>query len=508
MRWISLLVVCPLLGSGFGRGSAPLPPTIATDHFDNSRQSWNPQEYVLTPANVASNFAKLGTYTVDGMVYAQPLFIPAIVTSGVQHDLLIVATENNTVYAFDANSLSSTPVWERAIGGATTTDCLDLYGNGTQVGIMSTPVADVANNHLFVTVATSTPAWVLYQLNLATGAVISSVTISGSVSGTGSGSSGGTLAFNPGQHDQRVGLTLANGNVYIGFGGYCDSSPWHGWVFAYDASTLSQVALYATTPNGDGGGIWNSAGGFAVDPSGNLYTYTGNGDWDGTANFGNSAIKLSSTLSLVDWFTPTNWSTLSSDDLDVSSGRAMLIDQGGYLIGSGKDSRMLVINPANMGHLQSGGVGPLQIFTFGQSRLYGGAWFNGTAYFQNWVQSSGDSNGPIYSFAWQGTEFNTSGVVTMDTYGFPGAQYTASSNGTANGILWATTAPTGEARPSSPPSGTLRAFDPVTLNEIYDSDENAGDTLGLLSKMSPPTVANGKVFVATQSSQIAIYGLK
>ena len=485
-----------------------MPPVIATDHFDNTRTSWNPQERILTPANVAADFAKLGTYPVDGFVYAQPLYIPAIATSGVQHDLLIVATVNNSVYAFDANSLSTTPVWKNAIGGPTTTECLNFYGGGVNVGIQSTPVADVANNHLFVVVGNSDPNWLLYELNLSTGALIDSTTVSGSVPGTGSGSSSGTLSFSPSEHDQRPGLTLANGNVYVAFAGYCDETPWHGWVFAYSASSLSQVALFATTPNGNGGGIWNSAGGLAVDPSGNLYTYTGNGDWDGSANFGNSAIKLSPTLALLDWFTPTNWEILSADDLDVSSGRAMLIGQGAYLVGSGKDARMLVINPSDMGHLQSGGDGPLQIFTFGEPRVYGGAWFDGTIYFQQWTNSAGSSSGPIYSFAFSGGTFAESGITTMDTYGFPGGQYSVSSNGTANGIVWATTTATGASFPASPPAGTLRAFNPDTLIEFYDSDMNEGDTLGSLSKFASPTVANGRVYVATQSDYIAVYGLK
>jgi len=506
ISWLLWAAVSLLEASGFSSG-VPARPLITTDHFDVTRQSWNPQEYILTPANVASHFGKVGTYSVDGLVYAQPLYIPAVVTSGVQRDLLIVVTQNNTVYAFDANAPTTAAVWSSNLGTPTTTNCTDLYDSGQEVGIMSTPVVDRANNHLFAVASISGPSWQLFELNLQTGATISSAVISGSVSGTGSGSSGGTLAFAASDQDQRVGLTLANGNVYIGFGGYCDVSPWHGWIFAYSAASLSQVALFCTTPNGDGGGIWNSTGGLVVDGMGNLYTYTGNGDWDGTANFGESILKFNSSLTLTDWFTPANWATLNSGDLDLSAGRGMLWN--GLIVGSGKDARVITANASNLGHLQGVGSGPVQIFSFGSAWLYGGMFFNGAIYFSDWSASDGNNgSGPVYSFAWNGTAFATSGTVGLANYGFPGAQLSASSDGAANGILWITTTSSTASHPVSIPSGTLRALNPLTLAEIYNSDTAGGDSLGLLSKMSSPTVAHGRVYVATQSSQIAVYGLK
>ena len=507
MRLISFLLATGCLASSVSGGRSTLPPVVATDHFDNTRQSWNAQEYSLTPANVAAHFGKLGSYAIDGLAYAQPLYIPAIVTSGVQHDLVIVATQNNTVYAFDANAASTPAVWSNHLGTPATTNCSDLYGSGTQLGIMSTPVVDAANNHVFVVASNSSPAWVLYELNLQTGAKISSVTLSGSVSGTGSGSSGGTLAFNASDEDQRAGLTLANGNVYIGFGGYCDVSPWHGWIFAYSASSLSQVAVFCTTPNGDGGGVWNSTGGLIVDGSGDLYTYTGNGDWDGTTNYGESILKFSASLALTDWFTPANWASLNSADLDLSAGRGMLWN--GLIVGSGKDARVVVANASNLGHLQGVGSGPQQVFSFGASWMYGGLFFNQTLYFSDWSGANGGTgSGPVYSFAWNGTAFATTGTVGSANYGFPGAQLSASSDGTVNGILWLTTTASTAAHPGSIPSGTLRALNPVTLAEIYNSDTVGGDSLGLLSKMSSPTIANGRVYVATQSSKVMVYGLK
>jgi len=502
MRLILILFCAAIARASGVTSGVPPHPTISTASVDNNRTGWNHQEYKLNPSNVP-NLTKLGVLTVDGYVYAQPLYIPSVNTSGVQHDLVVIATMNNSVYAFDANSLSSTPVWNVNLGTARTSYAMspaDLYSQ--PVGILGTPVADVSNGHVFVVSATTAPSYTLYELNLETGATVNSVTITGSVTGTGDpeGSdcvSGGVLSFCPEYETQRAALTLANGNVYIPFGAFGDNHPWHGWLFAYSATTLSQVALFCTSPNGYGAAIWNSGGGLAVDGSGNLYGFTGNGTWDGTSDYGVSMLKFSSTLSLLDWFTPSNYASLNNSDLDVSSGRPMLMPGEPVLFGSGKDSRLIMVSTSNMGHLQGSGTAPLQIFTFGTELLYGGAFSGSMAYFQN----SSNSAEPLLAFTWNGASFDQT-PVTGSSYGFPGAQYSGSSGDFQNGVLWMTNAPGGNHEPSSPPNGTLYALNPLTLQVLYSDS-----SLGLLSKFAAPLVANGRVFVATQSGYVAVYGL-
>ena len=513
MRWISVFALaCPVFASGFGHGAPARPPTVSTARFDNTRDGWNTQEYLLTGTNVTSNFGKLGSYTTDGYIFAQPLFVPGIVTSGVQHDLLIVATMNNSVYAFDANSLSSTAVWHVNLGTARTSypdQDPDIYGG--KLGVLSTPVADMPNNHLFVVSATPTPTYVLYELNLATGATVSNVTITGQVPGTGDPDGGDCLnganvVFCPAIESQREALTLANGNVYIGFGSFGDVRPWHGWIIGYSASTLARTGLLCTSPSGYGAGVWAAASGLAVDAAGYLYGFTGNGTYDGSAEWAETFLKLSPTLAIVDWFTPANYADLTAADLDVSSGSTMLIPNSSLLFGSGKDSRLIVVNTANMGHLQGSGQAPQQIFNFGSNLLYEGVLFPGVgAYYQN-SAFGGSSSFPLQAFHWNGTSFSST-AVTGSSYGFPGGQYSGSSNGLANGILWSTNCSSCNGQPANPPAGTLYALNPLTLAQIYSSGAGV-DALGLMSKFAPPVVANGRVYVATQSSAVAIYGLK
>jgi hypothetical protein len=295
----------------------------------------------------------------------------------------------------------------------------------------------------------------------------------------------------------------------IGFGSYGDNHPWHGWIFAYSASTLSQVAVFCVSPNGYGGALWQSGAGPAVDASGNLYVFTGNGTYDGATEWGQTILKLSSTLSVLDWFTPANYAALNDSDLDLGSGTTMLMPGTKYVFGSGKDSRAIIADTTNMGHLQGGGGGgPVQIFSFGGSDLlYGGAAFPGsTAFFQGTTDSGSNEN--LFSLSWTGAAFSTEPTTAPNSYGFPGAQYAGSSDGMANGILWMQNCTSCNSDPSSPPTGFLAALNPVTLAEIYNSNNSGSDALGTFGKFTPPVVANGRVYVASQSSGIVVYGLK
>ena len=460
---------------------------VWTDHYDNSRQGWNQQETALTSSNVASKkFAKLGSFAVDGAVRGQPLIV---------NGSLIVTTMHNSVYAFDSTLPNSAAVWHAGPLGTARTSWPgsgagdNVAYSGGELGIISTPVIDVANGAIYAVVQTSAPAAVLYKLNLSTGATISSVTIS-------------ATGFDASHELQRAALTLANGNVYLAFASFNDSGTWHGWVIGYD-STLTQVGALNITPGGSGGGIWHSGGGLAVDSSGNIYAGTGNGDYDGVTKFGSSIIKLSPTLSILDWWTPSNWATLNANDQDISSGRVMTI--GSLAVSGGKDYRVFSVLQACMGHLQGGGSSctAAQVFPTGAGSgdhgIYGGMFAGTTGYFPN--------DGAMYAFSLSGSTWNITPTVSAGTYSYPGAQCSLSSNGSSNSILWCVT----DAANSEtvPRPGTLRALNPATLAEMWSSDTDMSgvDSLGTLSKFSAPMVADGRVYVPTLDNAVKVYGL-
>ncbi len=457
--------------------------TIATAHVDNSRTGANTAETTLTPANVVS-MIHLGSFATDGFVYAQPLYIPGLTVNGGTHTCLIVATMHNTISCFDAATNSGAALWSVSMGAtlplASTPNGGLLYG--TEVGCVSTPVADPGNNLLYAVCSTSTPNWVLYKLNLSTGATISSVTLA-------------ATGFSAARHLQRSALTLANSKVYVCFGSYADASPWYGWIMSYDASALTQSAFFRTSTSHDGAGLWGASGGPSVDGGGNLYMFTGNGTYDGVTEWGESALKWDSSLSLTDWYTPSNWSSLNGTDSDLSSARMMLVPGTALAVGCAKDYNVYSLNTASLGHLG----GTAQVFATNgagviseHSGCYGGTFINGNAYFPN-------TAGKIYGFALSGTTFNTTPFTTSASFAFPGATLSSSSNGASNTIIWATTVATSAENAVEPV--TLRAFD-ASLNQLYSDTPSAN-----LSKFALPVVADGRVFVATQSNLILIYGL-
>lgn len=489
--------------------------TIFTDDFDNSRLNWNANEVVLTPTSVQSSaFGKVGTYAVDGFVYGRPLYLPNTTISSTVYNVLIVATMHNSIYAFNADSPGSAALWH--VGPlATSRTSYPNGGNffyGLEVGCLATPVVDVVNNLLYVLCTNSTPTWVLYKLNLSTGATVGSVVLSGQVIGTGDSTgptadltSGANLLFYPDFELGRAGLTLASSNVYAAFSGYDDVHPWHGWVIGYGTSSLTQIGIWCTTPNGYGGGVWQSSGGTA-DSSGNMYFATGNGNYDGTANFANSVVKLSSTVALSDWYTPTNWAALSAADADISSGRPMLIPSTNLLTFGMKDFNVYSINSTCMGQLGGtvGGCTAPQIFATGSgtvsshSGVYGGMYMNGVGYFPNVV-------GSLYGFSLSGSTWNTTPLATTSsTYAFPGIQITGSSNGASTGVVWGLSLATGAY--NSGQVGVLRAFDPSSLNELWNSSTLTTNNLGQVNKFASPVVANGRVYV-NASNNVVVFGL-
>lgn len=491
--------------------------SIPTANVDINRTNANTAEFLITPAVVANGNLKLrGSYPVDGYMLTQPLYVPGITIGGIAHDLVIVVTLNNSVYAFDGNTLSQTPIWRNLtfapIYASPPVSDTTLYGKG--IGCISTPAADAANLKLYVvcdTFVSGTPNWVIRQLDLTTGSTLITTTISGQVVGTGDvghgdTTSGANLLFFPEFEFNRASLALANGNVYVGFAAITDTRPYHGWLMAYSTSSLAQTAIWCSSPNGWGGGIWMADGAPAIDGSGNVYVTTGNGtDYDGATTFTNSTLKFGATLSMLDWFEPSNNASINAVDADISSNRFILIPGTGLGVTAGKDFNVYSIDTTCMGHLQGSSGCTLQSFKTNASGSPGGSSGSYGAAFMNNILYLPVTTGGLYAFSFSGT-FNTTPTLLGNSYGFPGpAQIMGSINGTSNGILWVATVASGTHTQIE--QGILRALNPITLAEYWNSSTSGTDTLGNLAKFVAPTVSNGRVFVATQDSKVQIYAV-
>ncbi len=370
----SLAIALPLLGA-----SVTAQVQITTQHYDNARTGQNLLESVLTPSNVnTQTFGKLWSYSVDGYVYGQPLYLPNVSIPGHGvHNVLYVVTEHDSVYALDADSVGgekTTPLWHVSFidpsNGITTLSVNDVncYVNILpEIGITSTPVIDTSTNTMYVLAATNeNGAFVnrLHALDTTTGAEKfgGPVVIQATYPGTGDGSSGGQLTFDAGKELNRVGLSLSNGNIHLAWASYCDNPPFHGWVMAYDKNTLQQTAVWASTPDGEDGGIWMSGAGIASDVSGNLFFATGNGTFGVNefplVDFGDSILKITlqgNNYAVNDYFTPYDEDNLDKNDKDVASGGVLLLpDQSGQhvheLVAAGKEGTIYVIDRDNMGH--------------------------------------------------------------------------------------------------------------------------------------------------------------
>ncbi len=363
---------------------------VTTYHNDLSRDGVNSQEYVLNPSNVATaTFGKLFSCAADGAIYAQPLWAANVTIAGATHNVTVAATAHDSVYAYDADANPCVTYWhanllDTAHGGTAGETTVpsgitgNLVGAGAgditpEVGVIGTPVIDPTTNTIYVVsksvIAPSTFFQRLHALDLATGNEKFSgpVTITASVPGTGDDSSGGNVPFESQTENQRPGLALVNGVVYVAWASHEDTSPFHGWIIGFNPATLAQVAVFNDTPNGNKGGIWMSGGAPAADSPANssngaynLYAITGNGTYDGltSSDFGDSVIKLNTTsgLAVADWFAPADQATLAANDTDFGSGgAAMLIDQTSgpvphLVIGGGKEGNLFLLNRDNMGH--------------------------------------------------------------------------------------------------------------------------------------------------------------
>lgn len=477
-----------------------------TAQFDNSRGSYNSSESILTPTAVSKGISVVGSFTVDGAVYAQTLVVSSAPLCASRS--LFVATMHGSVYCFDARQPGSSYVWKSTlVTPVTSFITTSVFFYGREVGCLSTPVVDVASNRLYVVCGTSTPSWKVFILNATNGETIGSATISGQVTGTGcigtspaDTTSGANLVFFPAYELQRAPLTLSGSTLLISFAGWDDMLPWHGWAISYDVSgsTPSQSHIWNSTPTGCGGGIWQSGGGISNDGT-FYYLATGNGDYDGVSNFGMSIVKLDSSLAVSDWFTPSNFATLNAEDADFSSGRVMIIPGENFITFGSKDYYVRLLSTSSLGHLTAS---PLQQFLTnpspptptGASGIYGGAFANGQGFFPN-------VRGGIYAFTYSSGSYNTTPVVTSATYSQTQGMTITSSSG-SNEILWAiTTTPSAYGVPQI---GVLRAFNPATLAEYT----NTGTSLGQITKFQSPTIADGNIYVGTLDGTVKMLGLR
>lgn len=514
LRFVLLLSVAVLVAHG---------ADITTAQYDNNRTSWNSSETILNTANVNSaQFGKLHTRSLDGAVYAQPLYLEALPIPG--HgtaDVVFVCTANNTVYAFDADSGSiSAPYWSVNLGAPDTTpSSLTSPNSEPSLGILSTPVIVRSSGTLYVTAATRENGHRVYRLHaldITSGAEKSGspVVIAGQFPGTAWDAQGGLLTFNPDFHLQRASLAVAQGSVYIAMAGSRDIEPFHGWIFGYDLTTLAQTGVLNLTANGMEGGVWQSMRAPVVDSNGSLYLETGNGDYDGSSNFSNSVLRLNNGtqgLAVADWFTPDNWLNLSNNDLDLSSAGPVLIPGTNSLIAAGKTGTLYVVNSGNMGHEQSGNGQLLQLLQATPACSAGNCDFTNDPIFWNHA-----TNPVLYIWAWNDvlralpwtsgqlsvSPSSTNGTVSN----YPGGELAGSSSGslTGTGIVWALTGDSENAQ-----AGLLSAYDASNLaNLLWTSKMNSSrDALGLFAKNLPPLIANGKVFAGDFSGQLNVYGL-
>lgn len=529
--------------------------SILTHHNDNNRTGANLNETVLNTSNVNVNqFGKLFSIPVDGQIYAQPLYVPALtIPSQGTHNVLFVATEANTVFAFDADA-GGPALWQKNLGTPancnpstpdplTYLDCTTPYNAWYNmfpiVGITATPVIDANTGTMYlvnVVFVNGQQQHFLHALDLATGneKFGGPVQIQASVPGTGYGVT--TVVYDPVHARVRTALTLVNGLVVWGTGAYSDWEPYHGWAFAYNASTLQQLGAWCDTPNGTEGGIWQGGGGFVADAGGNVYLTSGNGGFDGIKNFGMSVMKLgvsSSGISLLDFFSPSNEAALSAVDMDLGSSGPIGIPGTNYLVAGGKEGKLYLLNTGNLGKFNASADQVVQEFqaTTGPSGFY--SHIHGPAVYWNGPSGQfifiwGESD-HLKAFRFTGSSFQTTPTSQSAAYApdvgyaavcttsggvnescMPGGFLSLSANGNIGGtaIIWGNTPLSGNAEGHMQP-GILHAYDAADLTrELWDSRQNASrDDYGYFAKFVPPTIANGKVYMATFSSQLVVYGI-
>lgn len=514
----------------------PQSVSVPTQHNDNTRAGWNDHETALTTTNVnVQQFGKLFTLAVDGEVYAQPLVVGHVAIGG-GHNVVYVATVNNTVYAFDGDN--GKLYWQKnftvpGLRPPTRTDMTGACGGSYQdfsgkIGIVGTPVIDTASGTMYFVARSTTGAWFvqyLHAVSIVDGREIASSpkVITATTPGTGDGSVNGRITFDAQRQNQRQGLTLLGGVVYVSFASHCDWGPYHGWILGYDAATLQQQVVYNATPNGYAGGMWESGMGMAADAQGNLYVVTGNGtvgdagDPTSPTNRAESALKLipaGSTLQVASYFTPYDYQLLNNNDLDYGGMGGFLIPNSGYYLTGAKDGTLYLLNKDGMGGYLPSSNQVQQVVTLGGSANMHcqAAYYKGSAKEFIYVWSENDPLRAI-PFDRASNVLDLQGQLSAGPgpTGQSGAVLSVSSDGSTDGtgILWASYAFSGDAEHTVSP-GILRAFDANDVTrELWNNRQNvARDGAGTYAKFSPPTIANGHVYLPTFSNRVVVYGLR
>ncbi len=511
---------------------------VLTYHNDDARTGQNLTESILTTSSVnAAKFGKLAFLQTGGFVDAQPLLASNVtVPNHGMHNLLIVATEGDLVYAFDPDS--GGPIWQASVLGTNEAPS-DDPSDATQpeIGVDATPVIDrsMGPNGAIYVVASSKDAsgnyhQRLHALDLALGRELfgGPVEIQATYPGTGDNSDGTNVIFDPGQYRERIGLLLLNGVIYTGWASHYDLRPYTGWIIGYSESTLAQTSVLNITPNGSAGAIWMSAAGLAADNSGNIYFLDANGDFDtaldangfpSQGDYGNAFMKLSTTgnqLAVADYFEGQNQASENLEDIDLGSGGALVLPDlsdgtGNTLhlaVGAGKDTNLYVVNRDSMGKFSPNDSGIYQEL---DGVLPGGIWA-APAYFNNTIYY-GPVGGPMAAFPITNGKLAAAATQqTANRFAYPGTTPSVSASGTSNGIVWAMEAVPGPW-PNAPPApfalglGVLHAYNAATLQEIYNSNQASnGRDQTPVSKFATPLIVNGRVFVGTPIG-VTEYGL-
>ena len=529
---------------------------VYTYHNDLARDGVNAREFALTPSNVtASTFGKLFSCQVDGAVYAQPLWVANLTIGGARHNVIFIATAHDSLYAFDADASPCLQLWHANLidtthganaGEVTVPDGVTGFAVGQgfadiapEVGVIGTPVIDPATGTLFV-VSKSMDAGAtnfyqrLHAIDLTSGNEKTGSPVN--ITATYPTAAGGTLTFSTRQENQRTGLALVNGVIYICWGSHEDASPWYGWVvgYSYNGSAFAQTAALNVAPNTAEAGIWLSGGAPSADNNGNLYITTGNGGWDltntsgPTNDYGDTFLQLSAGLTVSSWFTPTDQAANDMNDKDTGAGGAALVlnltagPVRHLVVGGGKDGNIYLLNGDAMGHF--GDSNALQMFPVGTGTFHG--IFATAAFWNNTLYLAAVGN-PMMAFAFDpaGSLFNTTATSQSPTaYGFAGSSPSVSAAAASGAaLLWGietTNYCTHQSRGCGP--AVLHAYDASNLaTELWNSGQAAADAAGNAVKFTVPTVANGKVYVGTRgnnagdvfgstsvSGEVDVYGLK
>lgn len=523
---------------------------VVTNRYDQSRTAANLNETILNTSNVnTATFGKLGSYSVDGVIYAQPLYAQGVMVNGVPHNVLYVATMHDVLYAFDADNIGSLPLWtvdfrnpaqgispaplHIGIGDGTDTNVADT------LGILSTPVIDLPNNRMYLvthTLENGTECFRLREIDIGSGALLNSTLITATVPAMGGAPS---VSLVPANYGQRPALEYADGQIWISFGSRPTGdylSPWYGWVLSYDPNTLLQTSVFATSrTNGDS--IWQSGSGPAIDASGNIYYVTANGGvYDGVTEFPESLLKFSygPSLNLVDWYTPDNtngngyYLSLNNYDLDLSVTGPMLIPGTDLIAFGSKTGDVYVLFTENLGHLTPFDTQLAQFFHVGaavqnsapdadEDRIVGMAFWQSPAGGTLYVWPGTDSL-HAYKLNTATSTFTESYEGTFDLPGAPSTALSISANGSTGGtgILWAPVMNVTFGANSVGHPGILHAYNAENpAQELWNSNMVSSDNMGTLAKFVPAMVANGKVYVANSAlvgnygaGSVTVYGLK